>query len=172
MFQTNAKRFYREVGKPKTSVNTIPSKDDLKSFWDSIWGQEKKYNASAEWIKNTEKANVEVPEQEWQELTVKDLKLALTKSQKWKSPGVDKVPNFWLNSISSSHKILTKLLNDIVRTPSFAPTWLCQGTIFLLPKADDTADPKNFRPFSLRLMILLTQKIFVLLHVFEQPIKF
>ena len=40
-------------------------------------------------------------------LTVLELKAALTKSQKWKSPGIDKIPNFWLNALSSFHVTFT-----------------------------------------------------------------
>ena len=40
------------------------------------------------------KGNEKVKEQEWQNITVRELQTALNKSQKWKSPGIDKVPNF------------------------------------------------------------------------------
>ena len=62
---------------------------------------------SANWIGNTEKENEEVKEQEWENITVLELKAEMTKSQKWKSPGIDKVPNFWLNPLSSSHVTFT-----------------------------------------------------------------
>ena len=45
----------------------------------------------AEWISDAEKANEDVSEQEWEDLTLKKLQIAITKSQKWKSPGVDKI---------------------------------------------------------------------------------
>ena len=49
---------------------------------------------SASWIGNMVKGNEKVKEQEWQNITVRELQTALNKSQKWKSPGIDKVPNF------------------------------------------------------------------------------
>ena len=52
-------------------------------------GREKSLNKSASWIENMEKGNEKVKEQEWEDITVLELKAALTKSQKWKSPGIE-----------------------------------------------------------------------------------
>ena len=72
---------------------------------------------SASWIGNIEKGNEKVKEQEWQNITVLEFQAALTKSQKWKSPGIDNVTNFWLNALSSSHFTFTRLLNEIMQKP-------------------------------------------------------
>ena len=72
---------------------------------------------STTWIGNTEKENEKVKEQEWENITVLELKAAFTKSQKWKSSGINKVPNFWLNVLSSSHVTFTSLLNEIMQNP-------------------------------------------------------
>ena len=49
---------------------------------------------SAGWIGNMEEGNEKVNEQEWENITVLKLNAAMTKSQRWKSPGIDKVSNF------------------------------------------------------------------------------
>ena len=36
----------------------------------------------------------EVEEREWEVINIEELRSALTKSHKWKSPAVDKIPNF------------------------------------------------------------------------------
>ena len=72
---------------------------------------------SATWIGNMEKGNQKIKEQEWQNITVLELKVELTKSQKRKSPGTDRVQNFWLNTLSSSHFTFTRLLNEIMENP-------------------------------------------------------
>ena len=46
----------------------------------------------------------EVEEQEWKVINIEELCSALTKSHKWKSAGVDKIPYFWLNCLISTHK--------------------------------------------------------------------
>ena len=57
----------------------------------------KEFNKNAEWLKNEEAWCNGLEKQEWNEITTAELKNALRKTQKWKSPGTDKVPNFWLN---------------------------------------------------------------------------
>ena len=64
-----------------------------------------------------QKENEKVKEQEWEIMTALELKVALTKSQKWKSHGIDKVPNFWLNALPSFHVLFTSLLNEIMQNP-------------------------------------------------------
>ena len=77
-------------------------------------------------------------------ITVLDLKAALTKSQKWWSPGKVKVPNFWLNALSLSHVAFTSLLNEIMQNPEKSE-WMCEGTAYLLAKNNDIIDPKNYQ---------------------------
>ena len=56
-----------------------------------MWGEKKACNMSASWIGNMEKGNEKVKEQEWENITILELKAALTQiSQKWKLPGSDK----------------------------------------------------------------------------------
>ena len=93
-----------------------------------------------------EKGNEKVKEQEWENITVLELKAALTKSQKWKSPRIEKVPNFWLNALSSSHVKFTNLLNEIMQNPEKTPECMWEGTTHLLAKSNDTKDPKNYQP--------------------------
>ena len=115
IFQTDAKKFYREIGKNQVTVKETPPKDSIEKFWDRIWGEKKACNMCASWVGNMEKVNEKVKEEEWENITV--LKQALTKSQKLKSPGIDKIPNFWLNAFSSFHVTFTSLLNKIMQNP-------------------------------------------------------
>ena len=72
-------------------VKETPTKENIKKFWKGIWGDKKACNVQ---IGNMEKGNEKVKEQEWENITILELKAALTKSHKWKSPGIYKVPNF------------------------------------------------------------------------------
>ena len=64
LFQTDAKTFYREIGKNQVMVNEIPPKDSIENFWKAIWGEKKACNMSANWIGNMEKGNQKVKEGE------------------------------------------------------------------------------------------------------------
>ena len=82
IFQTDAKKFYREIGKNQVMVKETPPKDSIENFWKGIWAEKKACNTSASWIGNMEKGNEKVKEHEWQNITVLELQAALTKSQK------------------------------------------------------------------------------------------
>ena len=148
IFQTNAKKLYREIKKNQVMVKKAPPKGSLENFWKGIWVEKKTCNMSASWIGNMEKGNEKVKEQECKNITVLKVKPALTKSQKWKSPGIGKVPYFWLNALSSSHFTFTRLSNEIMKNPEKGPKWMCQEATYLLAKSNETKDPKNYRPIT------------------------
>ena len=114
IFKTDAEKLYTEIGKIQVMVKETTPKDSIKKFWKGIWEERKACNMSASWIGNTEKENEKVNEQKWEDMTVLELKATLTKSQKWKSLGSDKVPNFLLNALSLLHVALTSLMNEIL----------------------------------------------------------
>ena len=89
IFHTDAKKLYTEIGKNRVMVKETPAKDSIEKFWKGIWGEKKACNTSASWIGHMEKGNEKVKEQEWENILVLQLKATLTKSQKWKSPGID-----------------------------------------------------------------------------------
>ena len=93
---------------------------------------------SASWIGNMEKGNEKVKEWEWENITVLELKAELTKSQKWKSPRIDKFQNIWLNTISSSHVTFTNLLKETMQNQEKTPEWMRERTTYLLTKSNDT----------------------------------
>ena len=120
----------------------------MTKFWNDIWGKEKDFNNEAEWIRRGEERMNEVEEQEWKVIDIEELRSALTKSHKWKSPGVDKNPNFGLNCLTSMHKQMALNFTNILQNPETAPEWLIEGTTYLLPKIQETQNPKNYRPIT------------------------
>ena len=114
------KKFYGELGKTQVTVEKPPSKEEVEKFWTSIWGTEKEFNEEAELLKREEERCVGLEQQEWEEIKEVELKEALRKAQKWKSPGIDKVPNFWLNTLDSIHENITDCYNRETETN---PQW-------------------------------------------------
>ena len=55
IFQTEAKKFYREIGKIQVMVKETPPKDSIEKIWKRIWGKRKDCNISAVWIGNMKK---------------------------------------------------------------------------------------------------------------------
>ena len=97
IFKNDAKKFYREIGKEKVTVNEAPPINDIERFWDTLWSEEKNFNENAEWIKNVQTDNAYIQEQHRSDISVEELQTALKKSHKWKSVGVNQVSNYWLN---------------------------------------------------------------------------
>ena len=141
----------------------------MTKFWNDIWGKEKDFNNEAEWIRREEETMNEVEEQEWEVINIEELCSALTKSPKWKSPGVDKIPNFWLNCLKSTHKQMALNFTNILQNLETAPEWLTEGTTYLLPKSQETQNPKNYRPITCltNTYKILTSIITTYVHIFR-----
>ena len=70
-------------------------------------GTKKDYNEEAELLKWEEERCKYLEEQQRDEIKVEEVKEALRKIQKWKSPGIDKSPKFWFNTFDSIHGNMT-----------------------------------------------------------------
>ena len=62
------------------------------------------------------------------------------------SPGIDKIPNFWISSLIKGHEKLASLLSEIVRSPVTSPKWLSEVITYLSPKTKYNKNPTNYRP--------------------------
>ena len=118
----------------------------IERFWTTIWSEEKDFIKNAEWIKNIQTDNANIQDQPWSESGVKELQTTVKKSHKWKSAGVDQVLDYWLNSFYKGHFILASPLSDAIKNPEDSPAWLTEWITYLQPKANDTVNPKNYRP--------------------------
>ena len=75
----------------------------------------------------------------------------MMKFTNWKAPGNDGIANFWIKNLTSVHDELTAAsaaYNDILKHPENAPDWLTDGLTYLLPKTEETKNPKNYRPIT------------------------
>ena len=92
--------------------------------------------------------NESIATQEWEDINLDEVRTALAKANKWKCPGIDKIPNFWLNVLTETHVEMAQQYNDMMKHPNKCPKWLVQGWTYLLPKSDETQNPKNYRPIT------------------------
>ena len=147
-YEQNAKKFYRELGKKNVIIHQVPERESIERFWSSIWEEEKHHNMNAEWIRQLEKDNQDIPEQIWLDISIEETKIAIKRSKNWKSPGNDGIANFWLKHLTELHEDLTYAYNKCLESPETCPDWLTNGTTYLLPKNDETSNPKNYRPIT------------------------
>ena len=145
LFKNNPNQFHRNLGTSQIKINKAPAEEEVRSFWEKIWCDGKTCNTQAPWIEKPSKEYEVLKEREWSEVTLADLKHALQKSSKWKSPGKDKIPNFWLNAFHETQTRLTQLYNLVISDPKQIPKWFIKGITNLLPESDETNNPKNYR---------------------------
>jgi hypothetical protein len=68
----------------------------------------------------------------------------LPKTNNWKSPGIDQMPNYWLKAFPATHSYITKTFNILIQEPKEMSEWLTAGITYLLPQSEDTKEPKKF----------------------------
>ena len=81
---------------------------------------------------------------EWKDFTVEELRVNIIRAANWKSPGPDKLPNFWIKQFTNLHTPMAKPYSQIMQDPSLTPEWLVEGTTNLFPKKKETWIPKNY----------------------------
>ena len=150
MFGEDSKRFYRELGKKAIQIEKPPDIGEVKKSWQNILEQEVKHNEDAQWIYDQEEELQEINQMEGKDLTVEELRVNMTRAANWKSPGPDRLPNFWIKQFKSLHKPMTEAYTEIVKDPKQTPDWLVEGATNLLPKKEETRILKNYRPIACR----------------------
>ena len=122
-------------------MKNAPDKEEVENFWREIYGKEVQHNGKAHWIKNQYQQNRSM---EWSPVCEKDVAEALRTTLNWKAPGRDQITNFWLKQLTATHKHIAVLFNKFIEGQ--IPEWLTAGVIFLIPKNENTENPKNYRP--------------------------
>ncbi|XP_014679347.1 PREDICTED: uncharacterized protein LOC106819214 [Priapulus caudatus] len=148
LFHKDAKKFYWHLNEQQSTINEPPSQERLDQFWRGILEVSTDHNTKATWIKQEEEAFQNVAMDVWTDITMGEVQQAIKRTHNWKSPGPDKLHNFWIKHLSALHKQLTRALNDTIKDPSNSPKWLTSGTTFFISKGKDTKEPKNYRPIT------------------------
>lgn len=148
LFQENGKKFYRELNQKQKPVEEPPSNFSIETFWKGILEDEQKHNSEAKWIHQEKERHVNVVDGEWNDITLEEMKEILKSLHNWKSPGLDKVQNFWIKNLDSLHGQLASAFNSAIKQPTIIPDWLTTGVTFLLSKGKETKEPKNYRPIT------------------------
>ena len=82
-------------------MKNAPDKEEVENFWREIYGKKVSHNEEACWTKNQCQQNSSM---EWSQIREKDVVGALRTRLNWKTPGRDKIPNFWLKQLTATHK--------------------------------------------------------------------
>ena len=148
-FIKDKKKFYRSIFEEGSSVSEVPKEEDIRRFWeDQIWGDSELYTKEPEWIDDIRKSCKLVPEQEWADISAKDLADQMAGQMNWKSAGIDCIPNFWLKNAPCCYTLLAYSMNECLKCPEKLPKWIVCGRTVLLPKSSKTSDPSHYRPIT------------------------
>jgi hypothetical protein len=82
---------------------------------------------------------------EWNPVCEKDVAETLRTKLNWKAPGRVQIANFWLKQLTATHKHIAALFNILIEEDQIIE-WLTAGVTFLIPKDENTDNPKNYRP--------------------------
>ena len=82
---------------------------------------------------------------EWSPICAKDVAEALRTTLNWKAPGRDQIPHFWLKQLTATHRHIAAIFNKLIEEDQISD-WLMAGVTFLIPKNENTENPKNYRP--------------------------
>lgn len=152
LFADNQKLFYRHIEQPsisEASNDKFPSVEETKTLWYNIWGEPVQHNKKADWIQE-ERATYETLEMmPDQKITLEEVQEAIKRTNNWKTPGIDNIPNYWYKVFDVTHSKLAEFFNQLIQDPEQMPGFMTTGTTYLVPKTCPcSADASKYRPIT------------------------
>ena len=71
-----------------------------------------------------------------------------TTLRNWALPGLDGIQGFWWKHFGSVHSYFFWRFNEILQCEQNVPSWLPLGKTILMPKTNDSTNPRNDRPIA------------------------
>ncbi|GAB1605922.1 hypothetical protein Ahia01_000874600 [Argonauta hians] len=148
LFSRDAKAVYRNFKEERIPLQKIPSEEQVYTFWNDIWGKERKYNRNAEWLRELEQKYCTQTEGSSYMIGNTVLENVLRKVPNGKSPGPDLITGFWYKNLVFYRKTLLTLYTRSFEGELEIPKWLSTATTLLIPKNKTTEEAKNYRPIA------------------------
>lgn len=148
MFQSNERKVYKlwEQSEQNRTDMQLPDTETIKSFWQNIWSVPVSHTDEV-WVETIERACAQITPMPNIVITRDDVTSAVRPLANWKSPGPDKLQNYWLKWLPSAHARLAYQFQEALDTGSL-PNFMTTGVTHLLYKSGSTTDPKNYRPIT------------------------
>ena len=109
-----------------------PTKEDIEKFWKPLYENKKEYNKDAAWLHEHKTVN-KITETTYSEITTNEIESATSEFSNWKSPGLDKLHNFWWNKL---HPKVAVAFDKLIVQPENCPDWLTTGQMTLIAKKE------------------------------------
>ena len=98
--------------------------------------------------RNTKPPVNNITEATYSEITTNEIESATSEFSNWKSPGLDKLHNFWWNKLTTLHPKVAVAFDKLIVQPETCPDWLTTGQTTLIAKKEPTRNPSNYRPIT------------------------
>ena len=145
LFAENPRKVYRELISDTIEVDKPPQKEDLETFWRPLYETEKQHQEGP-WVEKIIESNEPKPKMIGIRFDRETIKRKLTQFGNFKTPGIDRIPNFWLKKLEALHPHLADSFDNLVSNQAELPDWLTRGNTSLLPKSHETHLPNKYRP--------------------------
>jgi hypothetical protein len=91
-----------------------PHMEKVESYWKLLWEEKVKHNEEAEWIRIEEREKEKTNNMNWIPIGTMEMTSFLSKTNNWKSPGIDQISNYWLKAFPATHSYITKSFNILI----------------------------------------------------------
>ncbi|XP_030758944.1 uncharacterized protein LOC115884488 [Sitophilus oryzae] len=138
-FLKSQKQFFRKL-ENESAVQQDTAEVDVKAFgnyWSGVWAESERFNHDADWISTIEDKVLNVPRMVVNTFSKEDITAAIKKTQNWKTPGPDRIQNFWLKRFPAIHGALARCFTQALDDPHIFPEFLSNGNTVLLFKKGD-----------------------------------
>ena len=157
-FNCDPKRVYRTMKGNCITAEKIPTKNEIETFWKSIWQDTNKtFNETASWLRELELTYCSDVESNQYQIIRDTLKTAVNKIHLGKSPGRDLITGYWFKKLTFYIEPLANLYQNKFEGLTTLPDWLTLAKTILLPKNEHTQAAKNYRPIA---CLNLTYKLY------------
>jgi len=137
-FINKPSKLYDEMRGNKITVNEPPTKEQVETFWKPMYETKKQFNKNAPWLRDYQSSVENIIPASYTNITPMEITNSSSKFSNWKSPGIDKLQNFWWNKLTNIHSLTSTILDDILHHPNICPEWLTTGRTTLVPKKVET----------------------------------
>ena len=99
-----------------------------------LYENKKEYNKDATWLQKYKISVNNITEVTYSEITTNEIESATSEFSNWKSPGLDKLHNFWWNKLTTLHPKVAIAFDEPIVQPENCPDWLTTGQTTLIAK--------------------------------------
>ena len=143
-FEYNRRMFYRKLTEGQKMAGKQAA-TEMASFWGKMWKSEP---GSADFDALVKEEPLKYGEEQGIINLEEKLVKLIERLPNWKTPGVDKVSNFFIKKLTVLHKPLIRLVEKAIACPGECPKWFFSGVTYLIPKVASPEDPSEYRPIT------------------------